>query len=343
MNHPELPLTLQTSYAELIDQLQLAELSSWPTGSTFRKRTISGQAYWYVQEPTRAGTRPAERYIGKSNPETDARIETARSSKSAADGRRLIVRSLLAAGLVPPDRLAGDILAELAQLGLFRLRGILVGTQAYQAYPALLGVRLPATAIQTGDLDIAQDFGISVALNDQLEIDLLEALKHVDKTFRAVPNAFSNTASSSYVARSQFRVDVLTTNRGSEQRDLPHLPSLRSEATPLRFLDFLLRDPIPAAVLHKSGILVNVPTPQRYAVHKLIVATERGADNPKSPKDILQAETLILALAQKRRVDDVVETCLEAVERGTGWRERLSKSAKRLSREVQDVLQPAKL
>ena len=46
----ELPLVIQTSYAELIDQLRLATTSDFPEGSTFRKRSISGKDYWYVQE-----------------------------------------------------------------------------------------------------------------------------------------------------------------------------------------------------------------------------------------------------------------------------------------------------
>jgi hypothetical protein len=242
-----------------------------------------------------------------------------------------------------PERLAGDILAHLSQQGIFRLRAVLVGTQAYQLYPALLGVKLPATAIQTGDLDIAQDFGVSVALNDQINLDFLDALKAVDQTFRAAPNTFKKDVTSSYVTRGKFRVDVLTTNRGGDQRSLPHLPSLRSEATPLRFLDFLLRETVPAAVLHKSGILVNAPSPQRFAIHKLIVAAERGAANPKAPKDLLQAETLILALAQRRRADDLIEACREALARGAGWRQRLQASAKRISEQARNILGPAEI
>jgi hypothetical protein len=39
----------------------------------------------------------------------------------------------------------GAVIAALAKAGVFRLRGILVGTVAYQTYAAMLGVRLSPT------------------------------------------------------------------------------------------------------------------------------------------------------------------------------------------------------
>jgi hypothetical protein len=335
---PTIPLAIQTNYAELLDQLQLAEVSQWPAGSTFRQRVISGQAYWYVQEPTGLTGRPPERYVGKVGPELDARVAQEQRVKQADDGRRMIVRSLVAAGLPQPDRLAGDVLAALAQAGIFRLRAVLVGTLAYQMYPALLRVKLPAATLQTGDLDIAQDYGVSVALNDQIEVDFLECLRAVSPSFQSVSNIFNPATAASYVSDGQFRVDVLTTNRGAPARGLAKLPSLKSRATPLRFLDYLLRDPVPAVALHRAGVLVTVPKPERYAVHKLIVAAERGADNPKAAKDLLQAESLILALAQQRRADDLAEAYAEAALRGAGWQQRLQKSAKKLKEEARAIL-----
>jgi hypothetical protein len=333
-----IPLAIQTSYAELLDQLQIAATSQWPAGSIFRQRTISGKAYWYVQEPTGLTGRPPERYVGKVSPELDARVAQEQRIKQADDGRRLIVRSLLAAGLPQLDRLAGDVLAALAQAGVFRLRAVLVDTMAYQIYPALLGVKLPATALQTADLDIAQDYGISVALNDSINVDFLECLRRVAPSFQAVSNVFDPATAASYATDTQFRVDVLTTNRGAPVRGLAKLPGLKSQATPLRFLDFLLRDAAPAVALHRAGILVSVPQPERYAVHKLIVAAERGSNNIKSGKDLLQAESLIVALAQKRRADDLIDVYADAVSRGAGWKQRLEKSRNQLSAQAQAIL-----
>jgi hypothetical protein len=68
--------------------------------------------------------------------------------------------------------------------------------------------------------------------------------------------------SAAYAGRQGYRVEILIPNRGAE----------RDQSQPLRFLDFLIYDALPAALLHGGGILVNVPRPERYALHKLIVA-----------------------------------------------------------------------
>lgn len=81
-----------------------------------------------------------------------------------------------------------------------------------------------------------------------------------------------------------------------------------ASADPLRFLDFLIRDPIRTMLLHRSGVPVVVPDPSRYAVHKLIVASRRNTDGQgpaKRDKDIRQAALLFEALQQTRRSADL--------------------------------------
>jgi hypothetical protein len=333
----ELPLVLQTSYAELTDLLSVQAASDFPAGSTFRKREISGKSYWYVQEPTGPQGRPPERYLGPDTEELAAAIERGQAAKADADARKAIIRSLKAAGLPEPDTLTAAILEALAGAGVFRLRGVVVGTVAFQTYAGLLGVKLPGAAIRTGDVDIAQDYGVAVAIDDALDATFLDILRQVDKRFSPVPHISSETAATTYARPGGYRVDVLTTNRGKD-RDAPvALPSLKTDAVPLRFLDFLLKETVQAAVLSKSGVLVNVPTPERYAVHKLIVSTMRrpaGESAAKADKDVAQAATLIEAFSVKRRLDDFNEVLREAKKRGAGWRERLQTSASRLPEEI---------
>ena len=52
---------------------------------------------------------------------------------------------------------------------------------------ALEGMGQPATIIEAGDLDLAQDYGVCVALDDKLDQPLLEILKTVDPSFAPVP------------------------------------------------------------------------------------------------------------------------------------------------------------
>src|SRR6266550_2355267 len=67
----------------------------------------------------------------------------------------------------------------------------------------------------------------------------------------------------SYAARGGLRVDFLTPNEGGETGQPQALPALRTDAQPLRFLDFLIHEPEPAVILHHAGIFVQVPTPAR--------------------------------------------------------------------------------
>ena len=84
-------------------------------------------------------------------------------------------------------------------------------------------------------------------------------------------------------------------------------------------------DPVETAVLHGGGILVNVPAPARYAVHKLIVSRDRKVNPEKGLKDRVQATQLIHILAQ----DDpfaLREAYAEAHGRGEAWRKLLDEA-----------------
>lgn len=341
MPNQELPLVIQTSYAELVDLLRVQSASDFPAGSTFRKREISGKTYWYVQEPTGPTGRPPERYLGPDTDALAAAIEKGQAAKADADARKSIIRSLKGAGIPEPDPLTAAVIETLADAGVFRLRGVLVGTVAFQTFAGLLGVKLPGASIRTGDVDIAQDYGVAVAIDDSIDAPFLEILKQVDKRFAPVPHISSPTAATTYARPGGYRVDVLTTNRGKDRDDPVRLPSLKTDAVPLRFMDFLLKETVQAAVLSKTGVLVNVPTPERYAVHKLVVATMRhstGESAAKADKDIVQAATLIEALSVKRRLGDFKSALAEAKKRGAGWRERIKDGLSRLPDHLRDLI-----
>jgi Nucleotidyltransferase/Protein of unknown function (DUF1488) len=92
----------------------------------------------------------------------------------------------------------------------------------------------------------------------------------------------------------------------------------------LRFLDFLIRDPEPAVLLHGASILVLVPAPQRYALHKLIVARRRHED-ARREKDLLQAQALFDALV-RRRPHELRAAWAEAFNRGKTWQRLIGES-----------------
>ncbi|MCT7377950.1 nucleotidyltransferase domain-containing protein [Chelativorans sp. EGI FJ00035] len=80
-------------------------------------------------------------------------------------------------------------------------------------------------------------------------------------------------------------VEFLTPAFGDEK--VKPLPALGVSAQALNYLNFLIADPLRAVALYRSGVLVQVPRPERFAIHKLIVADRRygGPDQLKARKD----------------------------------------------------------
>lgn len=314
-------LVTQTAYADLVDRCTAAAFQTeFPPSGSFVRVTVKGRDYWYFQQGARdaSGSQP-RKYVGPDTSDIRKRIEEHKHAKDDYRERRHLIATLRRAGFQSPPDQTGKILATLATAGVFRLRTCLIGTVAYQVYGPMLGVRLPHAILQTGDIDIAQFTTVSTAISkDEQMPSLLEVLQRAEPSFRAVPH-LKGRATASYVDGSGFRVDVLTENRGPE-RDAPtRLPALGTHALPLRFLDFLIYEEVPAVVLHDAGVLVNVPSPARYAVHKLIVAQRRHEGAAKVDKDLKQAEALIAALVS-RRPYDLRDAWNEAQSRGPKWR-----------------------
>ncbi len=55
------------------------------------------------------------------------------------------------------------------------------------------------------------------------------------------------------------------------------IKGLNSAAEPVRFLDYLIEENQPAAVPMGSGLLIRIPAPARFALHKLVVSRRRPA------------------------------------------------------------------
>ena len=78
------------------------------------------------------------------------------------------------------------------------------------------------------------------------------------------------------VSSSGYRVDFLTSNRGSDDYIDQHarMPALGGAgADRLRIPDFLISYPIRTILLRKSGVPETVPALERYVIHKIIVAS----------------------------------------------------------------------
>lgn len=334
---PNPSLIAQTTYAELLERCAAAAFSdAFPEEGAFTSKSVGGRRYWYFQTTTAGGR--TQRYVGPESPQLIERITRHKQARDDQRERRVLASALVRSyGFPAPLPQIGDVVAALARSGVFRLRGVLVGTVAYQCYPAMLGHNLPRALLQTMDVDVAQFTNVSVATGDKTVHPMLAVLKEVDETFREIPHTAGHRFATSYVAKGGVRVDFLTPNEGPDSDAPRRLPALQTDAQPLRYLDFLIHEPSPAVLLHGAGIYLHVPAPERYAVHKLILALDRPAAIAKRDKDLQQAAQLIEALAN-RHPEDLKMAWEEAYARGRKWRRLLLGGMRQLAPPALDLL-----
>lgn len=332
---PPPTLVMQTTYSELLDRCAATAFTdAFPDDGVFTSKTIKGRRYWYFQTSSNGGR--AQKYVGPETPELLERIAHHKQARDDERERRALVSTLVRSfGLPRPLPEIGNVIEALARAGVFRLRGVLVGTAAYQAYAAILGVRLPISSLQTNDVDIAQHANVSIAVEDRTPPPI-DILNKVDESFRPVPR-IKGARVTSYMAKSGVRVDFLTPNKGADTDEPRLLPAFQTAAQPLRFLDYLIHEPQPAVLLHNAGIHVLVPTPERYAIHKLIIALRRHAGAAKRGKDVQQAESLLDALV-KARAFELKSAWQEALGRGRKWRDLLIEGMAQLAPRVRDAV-----
>jgi hypothetical protein len=333
----DVPLALQTVYADLLERVATADFAAaFAEAGSFTSKTVKGRRYWYFQASTAEGRK--QRYVGPETPEMLERIARHRAAANNDRDRRMAVAALTGAARLPrPRPQMGEVVAALAGAGVFRLRGVLVGTIAYQTYPAMLGANLPGATLQTEDIDIAQAADMSVAMDDSPPT-MLDALRRVDPSFRPLPHLHAAAGATRYQTEQGLRVDFLSPNRGPDTAEPQPLPALGTLAEPLRFLDFLIRDPEPAVLLHGAGVFVTVPAPQRFAIHKLIVARRRRIGEAKAEKDLRQAAALLDVLA-RRRPHELAAAWEEAWRRGKAWQKLLGEGLALLDEDLRGRMQ----
>jgi hypothetical protein len=180
----------------------------------------------------------------------------------------------------------------------------------------------------TNDIDIASFERLSLALEDSVEPALASVFR--DLEFAPVPDLDRNGTWRWRQTRAQTLVEFLTPSFEDDEGVRP-LPALGVSAQALHHLNFLIADPIDAAAVYREGVLVKTPRPERFAVHKLIVADRRrdGPDSLKARKDRAQAALLVAVLAEDRP-QDLAEAYRDALDRGPRWRARIEASLSRI-------------
>ncbi|MFA4973566.1 MAG: GSU2403 family nucleotidyltransferase fold protein [bacterium] len=310
---------------------------------TFARKRVKGATYWYMQRYEDGVAKQV--YFGPSNPNNDTKVEAARAK--ALDRKKALselvkkeqrLAAMLRRGGLPSlDRREAQALSALSDAGLAHKHGVLIGTQAFAAYSCLLGAIFAGSSLRTNDIDIVSEPTISVAL--PRSVDILAILRKTGLNFHEVPALSAKYPSSSFLSAEGLRVDLLTPLAGRPRGNVK-LPNISGAgATPLPFLDFLIKDAIDAVLIGPGkGIAVTVPNPARFAVHKLAIAARRpSSEAAKTQKDLEQAAELIAVLAEERPTE--LATALRSVARiGGKFKSYLEKGRKMLPAAVVALL-----
>jgi hypothetical protein len=202
--------------------------------------------------------------------------------------------------------------------------GVLIGTIAYRRIVNLLGVKLRSAAAVTADVDIAgKPFRSLLSRKWSARKQPLSVCRWgFPRCWRQPPALYG----SRFKAREgEFKVEFLTplTRRNPAVGRRTEIRQLSVPAIPLRFLDYLIEEPLPAVAPGRRPVWVRVPQPARYAVHKLIVARERSRTFAlKAQKDLEQSFHLQKVL-EKLDPESLSEAFKDARERGPGWMKRI--------------------
>ncbi|MBS0467380.1 MAG: nucleotidyltransferase domain-containing protein [Proteobacteria bacterium] len=330
-----LPASAQAAFSGLDVATRQRELercvADLPGG--FTTKVVKGRTYWYYQLKTQPG-KVSQIYLGPDEPPIRELIASHRDGVRLAGAQaiRSMARAAMEYGCTAIPSAHGRVIDRLSDYGFFRAGGMLVGTHAFIAYQNHFGVRWVNGAM-TLDLDFAHaGKNLSIAMQSDVRVDTRGALESLQMGF--IPVVSQTTYKKP--DEPDFDIDFLTSVGRSGDAPV-HISALNVTLQPLRFMELSMESPMPATVLLRSGsVAVNVPRPERYALHKLIVSQLRPAEmRHKAVKDIAQAAHLLDYLLTED-ADLVADMWHDVLARGKSWESKLTAGFSSLCRAFPD-------
>lgn len=283
-----LPNATQTALSTLLQKLEDCRFTGLENVG-FVKKAQGGKVYWYCQYTDISGARK-QRFVGPDDKKTRDLIEISKlAADSLPDRKRLVAMTAAGGGVMEKGRPA-KIIEKLSGAGVFDAGGMLIGSYAFSCYGNMLGVVFDDAMRRTEDMDVAYDRSIEIGFVRDVRLDISIAAPEMVEPKQINPWA----PPYEMIAPDGFKIEFLTSRTGPSDKAPIQVERFGVNAQPLEFLDYLIENPAKALVLYGAGILVNVPDPARFAIHKLAVSQLRPATNPeKKRKDVQQAEALI--------------------------------------------------
>lgn len=293
------------AYADAYEQALSQRRNEQRGNFDFLKKKLSGSDYWYLR--FRLSGTERSFYLGQDSPALRAAIERQKAlwkeGLSSSIQREKAVAMALAAGCTPTPHRAYKVLKAVEIAGYFDAGGVLIGSFAYIAIGNILSAAWPAYTTVTQDVDLAVSDKAMLVLPKRQPIK--DVLLDAEKGLLEVPMFdWKSPATSFKIRGGEFRVDLITPQEGKPKGGARYVRAVDGYAQPLIFIDYLLEDTVKALLLHKDGVLVNVPSPARYALHKVVIARRRNTGQAgKARKDIQQVVPLLACLIQERPGD----------------------------------------
>lgn len=335
-----LSLSAQTLYSELLQQTLAVEaardMGSLP-GAVVTK-TVRGRIYYYLQyRDLNQDIRQV--YIGPDSDAVRKLVSDFKAKRALAhsgkDSIEKLCSALRGAGAISASPLHYRVIKAFSDAGLFREGAVVVGTHAFMAIGNMLGVNWTSLSA-TQDIDLAnQGMYLAVPPSAAVADDVLNRL---NMGFIPITELDPRKPSTSFMMRGkELRVDFLVPLIGKETSKPVFVKGFNTAATPLRFLDYLIEEPVQAVVIGRQSALVNVPQPARFALHKILVHSLRPpAFQAKALKDVMQAGEVLEVLFEDRP-NDVKIAWNDLKNRGTGWAKRVLDGCKTLQRNMSEV------
>jgi len=337
-----LPMETQTILAELLEHMRGTEFlrSFSDIDGAFTPRQRGELTYWYFRTTGGVGSQVKDFYIGPDDGKTHALMEAYQAGRPAAEAKAERIKRLAAmlrvSGVSLTDRDSTRIIKGFAEAGVFRLGGILIGTHAFRALGNALAVTWPA-ALTTSDVD----FGAFARNIDVGILQTPQTMAYIPKVVDALGMGFvpnprrtlklrEERSTSFFIPGTDWKIDLLTAQMGANREEPIAIPRFGIYAQPLTFMDYLLEKSMEAVIIGPTAVLVRVPEPARFAVHKLLVASNRGPQAAlKADKDRLQA-ALLMSCLESEWPGNLTLAAEAALSRGPSWARRLRQEAERL-------------
>ena len=291
------PQSLATTYADVENHALHQDEILLGTPGAITVRQNAAKTRFYVRQYYDFDGRKRDQYLCQAGVKDCEEVVEA-WKKRTAEARQLqgSVRLLAREGYstLQPKPLAA--LATLCKHKVFDAGGVLVGTRAFEVIVNRLGIRV--AVFTTEDIDLARLN--KLALPKPPAGGILEILRESGIDFVDVPAFAHGAPATSFKERghSRFTFDLLVP-ASAEHIETRPVPELNAHATGLPYLRYLLRETQMGAAISSHGVVsVRVPVPERFALHKLIVAQLRVGRPEKSRKDVRQAAVLIAALGE---------------------------------------------